>query len=235
MSSTDKVYELIRDEIITCVLHPGQQVVQSQLAEHFQMGLTPIREALQRLCQENFVQAIPRFGYVVTPVTLADVTEIYELRTMLEAPAARLAASRASDAVLEQIARSATFTYVFKDSHSYGLFLSRNSQFHRSIAAAAGNARLADNVSKLLDQMTRIFHLGLDLKDSASEMRNEHLELGEALVQRNAALAEALVVAQIASSLDRVRASLMGEMSNSSNSIGQSLQLGPAASYYPEA
>ena len=74
-SLAEQAYQLLRADIISCVLKPGQQVVQSRLAAHYQIGTTPIRDALHRLARENLVQPVPRSGYVITPITLTDIQE----------------------------------------------------------------------------------------------------------------------------------------------------------------
>jgi len=214
-SLADKAYETLKANIITCVLEPGQQIVQAQLAETYQIGTTPIREALQRLALEGFVQPIPRFGYVVSPITFSDVREIYELRTIVESAAARLSAVRGSQERLEQILAGADFGYVYKDRHSYVEFLARNVDFHRSVAKAAGNQRLVDLVYKFLDELTRVFHLGLDLRDSAEEMRDEHLALAQALCSRDPDRAEQIVQSQIARSQNRVLEALIRRLDGS--------------------
>jgi DNA-binding GntR family transcriptional regulator len=203
-SLADKAHQLIRRDIIQCVLEPGLMVAQGQLVEMYALGITPIREALKRLEQEGFVQSIPRFGYLITPVTVEDIENIYELRLILEKPAVRLAAQRASDAQLAEIEKNAQFTYRYKDTQSYQEFLQTNVAFHTAIALTSGNRRLAENIARLLDDMTRIFHLGLDLRDSAEEMKNEHLALASVLGKRNAELAEEIVEDQIRRSQQRV-------------------------------
>jgi DNA-binding GntR family transcriptional regulator len=209
MSLSDRAYDIIKREIITCVLAPGEQIVQAQLAERYGIGTTPVREALQRLAQEGFVRSVPRFGYVVTPVTLSDLQEIYELRAILEAAAVCLAAVQATDGQLEQIRQQADFTYVYRDVPSYTAFLEHNAHFHRSVASLAGNQRLVDHISRLLDELMRVFHLGLDLRDSAEEMRSEHVALAEALIARDARRAEELMRRQIGRSQQRVVEALL--------------------------
>lgn len=203
-SLSEQAYEIIKNDIITCVLAPGEQIAQSQLAARYQIGTTPVREALQRLAQEGFVQAIPRFGFVVTPITFRDVHEIFELRAVLESAAVRLAAVRGRQEQLRQIARSTNFTYVYRDPPSYSKFLELNNDWHRSVAVVAGNQRLVDLLSKLLDELTRVFHLGLDLRDSAEEMRDEHIALAEALLARDPDRAEQIARSQIARSQERI-------------------------------
>ncbi len=75
---------------------------------------------------------------------------------------------------------------MYKDRQSYTNFLKLNAKFHISIAASTGNQRLAFQVSKTMDELTRVFHLGLDLRDSAEEMRQDHLDLIDALRKRDA-------------------------------------------------
>ena len=212
-SLAGKAYEIVKGEIITCALEPGQQIVQSQLAERYHIGLTPVREALQRLAQEGFVQPIPRFGYIVSPITLSDVREIFELRSIVESSAARLAAVRGLQEQLNEILAHADFTYVYKERQSYTDFLAHNADFHRSIAVAARNQRLVDLVSRLLDELTRVFHLGLDLRDSAEEMRNEHLALAQVLCDRDPGRAEQIVQSQIVTSQNRILEALTRRIS----------------------
>jgi DNA-binding GntR family transcriptional regulator len=212
-SLAGKAYEIVKGEIITCALEPGQQIVQSHLAERYHIGLTPVREALQRLAQEGFVQPIPRFGYIVSPVTLSDVREIFELRSIVESAAARLAAVRGLQEKLHEILANADFTYVYKERQSYTDFLAHNADFHRSVAVAARNQRLVDLVSKLLDELTRVFHLGLDLRDSAEEMRDEHLALAQVLCDRDPDRAEQIVQSQIVTSQNRVLEALARRIS----------------------
>jgi DNA-binding GntR family transcriptional regulator len=183
-SLAEKAYQLLRADIISCVLRPGQQVVQSKLAEKYQIGTTPIRDALHRLALENLVQPVPRSGYVIAPITLNDIQELFELRFLLESFAARMAAARGSEDDLQEIARLADITYVFKDRESILSHIALNADFHLAIAKAAGNQRIVDQLSGLLDELARLFYLAIDLKDQSEAMRQEHLQLVEAICER---------------------------------------------------
>jgi DNA-binding GntR family transcriptional regulator len=213
-SIADQAYWNIKKDILTCQLEAGSQVVQAQLVERYQMGITPIREALKRIEQEGFLQSIPRYGYVISPITIADVQNIYELRLILEKPSVRLAINRAPGNVLEQIAESANFTYQYGNSESYLNFLNMNTDFHVSIARASENKKLADMIARTLDEMTRIFNLGLDLRDSGDEMRHEHMLLANALLKRDAEAAEQILHDQIIRSQQRVIEKLVERISN---------------------
>ena len=208
MNLAEQAYALIREEILCTRLMPGQQIVQKPLAEKYGLGLTPVRDALQRLAHEGLVQAVARSGYVVSHITFSDVRELFELRTVLETAAVRLAVARATDEELEVIAEKANFSYVYSDHEDYSRFLARNQEFHCAIAALSGNRRLMETLERTLDGLTRVFHFGLDLRDSAEEMRGEHIELVDALVRRDADAAAAVTSSQISRSVQRVMEAL---------------------------
>jgi DNA-binding GntR family transcriptional regulator len=201
---SSKAYHSIKGDIVTCVLVPGSSIGQLELAETYHMGLTPIREALRQLAQEGFVQPVPRMGYIVSPITTKDVQEIYEMRIILETSSFRLAATRGTDREFQDILDFADFTYIYKDLPSYSRFLANNKIFHQSVASMARNSRLVQQVSRIMDELTRVFHLGLDIRDSAEEMRDDHLALCRALIERDASRAEQLIRSEILLSRERV-------------------------------
>ena len=220
-SLAQKAYELIKNDIIACVLEPGQQIVQSKLAEEYQIGTTPIRDALQRLVQEGLVESMPRFGYIVNQITLSDLNDMYELRSILESAAARLAAVRASEEQLDRIAKLAKVTYVYRDRNKTSEFLATNAEFHGSIAVATGNQRLVSLLSKLFDEMTRLFQLGLDVRDDAEEMREEHVTLAQALCDRDPDRAEQVARELVTRSHERALEALRPSLEGSPLRVGR--------------
>ena len=227
-SLAGQVYEIIKKDIITCTFKPGQQIAQQQLADRYSVGVTPVREALQKLTREGLIQPIPRFGYLVTPITVADVAEVFELRTILETAAARLAALRATPEQLEHLSELASSTYIFKVRDSYSDFLVHNREFHVAVALASGNRRLVASVAQVMDEMTRMFHLGLDVKDSAGEMRDEHQELVEMLRRKDPVSAEQVVLAQINRSQGRIFEALRpGSERPATEGLVQAIQFSP--------
>ena len=106
--------------------------------------------------------------------------------------------------------------YTYRDRASYARFLRANRDFHIAVAQASGNQRLAAFVGKLLEDMERILHLGLDLRDSAEEMAAEHGELVDALLKGDGALARKVVTEQLQNSRKRVLEALVGSESAAS-------------------
>jgi DNA-binding GntR family transcriptional regulator len=201
---SSQAYRSIKNGIVTCELAPGQSIAQMDLAEKYQIGLTPVREALRQLAQEGFVQPVPRMGYIVSPITARDVQEIYEMRIILETSTVRLAATRGTEIELRSLVESANFSYIYKDLPSYSLFLDKNKLFHQGIATLSRNSRLVQQLTRTMDESTRVFHLGLDIRDSAEKMREDHLAVARALLERDANQAERLIRSEILLSRERV-------------------------------
>ncbi|MGP3966215.1 GntR family transcriptional regulator [Streptomyces sp. 6N223] len=203
-SATDKVHEHLKRLILTSDLAPGEELREIALTESTGFGRSPVREALRRLVQEGFVEVRPRQGYRVSPVTLASVRDLFEMRLLLEPAAVELAALRAPREELEALHTLAHQTYVPGDTASYERFLQDNREFHVRIARATGNERLARSLRVLLEEMQRLFFISLDNRDSASEMTHEHHDLYDALLARDGARARELVVGQIEAGRERV-------------------------------
>jgi DNA-binding GntR family transcriptional regulator len=197
MSLSDQAYEWIRRDILSCLLLPGQQIIQQQLVEKYGVGTTPVREALQRLTHEGLVVTVPRSGYMVSTITLADVRELFEYRTILETASVRMAVIRATEQQLNQLAEKANFTYIYSKHEDYPRFVALNNAFHCSIAALTGNRRLEESLARTLDSLTRVFHLVMELRDNAEDIRAEHGRLVAALQSRDANQAVSAVTAQI--------------------------------------
>src|ERR1700737_1056648 len=93
-SQSEAAYLRILDRIVCLERPPGSGVKEARLREELDIGRTPIREALQRLAQENLVKSIPHRGTFVTDINITDLARITEVRIVLEGHAARLAAAR---------------------------------------------------------------------------------------------------------------------------------------------
>jgi len=196
-SLSDQAHDAIRRDILTARLRPGEAVSEGLLAARLGLGKAPIRAALARLAQEGLVRAQPRRGYTVTPVTLRDVAEVFELRLILEPAAARLAADKADIAALKRLDAVCEAGYRPGEPETALAFLDANREFHVSVAALSGNRRLADQIGRLLDEMTRMLLLGLFGRDRTGEMAHEHRALIEALAAKDGARAETIVREQI--------------------------------------
>src|ERR1700757_3792026 len=95
----DRVYQAIRNAILTCELQPGQELREQILAERYRVSRSPIRDSLLRLEQEKLVTVLPRQGYRVNPLSMSDGEDIFGLRLLIE-PACAAAAAHADEKAL---------------------------------------------------------------------------------------------------------------------------------------
>ena len=139
----DSVQDTLRDAIFGGALRAGEQLSVPELARRLNVSRSPVREAVLGLVAQGLAVEQPRRGVVVATIETPDLVAIHEVREFLEAGAARLCARRIDKAAVEGLRRIvADQKRAVKNNDAAGYFRT-NSALHGAIAAAAGNARLA--------------------------------------------------------------------------------------------
>jgi len=176
-------HERLRHAIVRLELAPGAPVSEAQLVARFGFSKAAVRAALARLRAEGLVLAEPRRGHVIAPLTIRDVREIYDLRLLLEPPAAAAAAGRIAPDELARLRGLAEPVLDLDDPVSVDRFMAANRAVHVSVAAAAGNRRAALIVARLLDdsERARLVALRAGASDRGLRARAEHHALLAAL------------------------------------------------------
>lgn len=207
-------FERLRAEIIRCSLPPGLKITESSLCDAYGLSKAPVRAALLKLSQEGLVRAVPRHGYVIAPITVKNVQEMFDLRLVLEPAIARMAAGRADADALKRLNVAPGSS---KAQQAELRFLNSNRDFHLSIARATGNARMVALTAQLLDEMARLLHLGLfssdwrtgSMSDVHAEQAKQHEDLIDALARADADAAEAAARTHVIESRDLVMKALV--------------------------
>lgn len=187
---SDRAHSKIRSEVIRCQLAPGTEVSEASLAVRLGFGKAAVRAALMRLCQEGLAQVVPRRGYFITPITVKDVLEIFELRMVLEPAIARLAAGKVNESELIQADLRWAQSYAGSDRYVDDSALQGNKDFHLTIAQATANVRLVKMQARILDETDRLIYLGLPIANDRSEIQEGHKSLIKALASGDSAAAE---------------------------------------------
>jgi DNA-binding GntR family transcriptional regulator len=178
---SDIAFEMLRSDIVACRIAPGSSVSEAELADRYKLGKAGVRRAMVRLIERNWVQALPRRGYLVKPLTLRDIGEIFALRRMIEPIALRQAAGRVDVNRLRQLDAVCGAGFVGGDVASQATFLQAHRQLHLTIVTAGGNERLAAVFEPLWDETDRvIYHAGL-MRSRAADLRHDHATLISAL------------------------------------------------------
>jgi DNA-binding GntR family transcriptional regulator len=194
VSLTEKVYDQLRREILRCTLKPGADLSEAELAARFKVSKTPVREALAALRLDGLIRTFPRRGYQVSLITFGDVNSLFEVRTIIEAGAAELAAKRISDGELTELKRLAEVSYDPGTERTLSYFVNANRDFHLAIARASGNTRLVAALERQIDELERFFYLGATLRDVNTETNKEHHEIVEVLASRDPEAARAIMI-----------------------------------------
>jgi DNA-binding GntR family transcriptional regulator len=175
-------YEAIKQDIIHCRIDPGSRVSKAQLIERYGVGEAAVREALNRLGQEQLVRALPREGYEIAPVTLKQVQDLFETRLVIEPAVTRLAAGKVDANRLRALDDAHRRHFGAVDRCELEAYVSANAAFHLEIVRATGNDRLLAVMSGLLDEMERVMLLSYLLRTDLSGIADSHAELIDPLV-----------------------------------------------------
>ncbi len=178
-SLADRAYIGIRDLIVSLELPPGALIDERQLVESLGIGRTPVREALRRLAQEQLVEVFPRRGMFVTGVDVRDLARISEVRAALEPEAARLAATRATDAERDDLAE-------LGDRITQGTdLMALDERIHRAVYAAAHNHLLEKTLGEYYVLALRIWMIALERAEDLEEAVEAHRGLIHEIVVGN--------------------------------------------------
>ncbi len=93
----DKIFDLLKREIVTGGLKPGEALKEVAMAKRFNASRTPVREASNRLSNAGLLVPVANKGYTVAPMTIKDILDVYDLRIMVEPLCAEYAARNLSD------------------------------------------------------------------------------------------------------------------------------------------
>ena len=153
------VYDALIDLIIGGELPPGQHMVETELARQLGVSRQPIREALHRMEAEGWVDLRPSQGAFVHVPTDSEVDELLDVRVLLDAETARLAAGKAAPEQLARLRQICREGEAASEADDFGRAVAANDAFHAEIAAIAGNSvltELADVVGRRVQWYYRI-------------------------------------------------------------------------------
>ena len=202
----DGVHERMREEILSCVLKPGALVQENDLAQRYGVSKSPVRDAFLRLEQQGLVEVLPRKGYRIKPISVADAAEMYEMRLLLERACIARAIDQAPDATLDAL------DVYRKSARAADLptWIAYNRAFHVAIAHAGGNARLARTATRIIEEFDRLTWMSIARFDTGglAALVAEHVALIDALQARDKRRALAVARDHVEEARDRLLDSL---------------------------
>ncbi|HKT06067.1 MAG TPA: GntR family transcriptional regulator [Rugosimonospora sp.] len=177
------VYDVIAEMIITGELSPGKHLVETDLAAQLGVSRQPVREALQRLHTEGWIDLRPALGAFVHEPTEEEADQLLATRTLLEAESARLAARRATAEHVERLWElQRVGEKALRNPDREGL-VAANAALHAYVVSMSGNMVLAELIA-LVDRRVRWYYRPI-AQLRAKEAWDEHRELIEVIASGN--------------------------------------------------
>jgi len=199
---TDRAFDKIRHRIVTGRLTPSGAFTEAELAKTLEMSKTPVREALLRLQGDGLVQAIPRRGYIVSPLRMSEIRDVFAFRRLIEGETAALAAIHATQEHLDDM--QALIQLDKSSSTTDPAYLSKiilvNNAFHETIALAANNRRLHRTTIQILREFERFYYLEAGHPEFHDPDFVGHESVLDVICAKNPAAAREIMGAHIESS-----------------------------------
>ena len=196
-SAGARVARGLRDQLRTGALAPGTVLSQADIAAEFGVSRIPVRDALQQLAGEGLVE-LRGTTAVVSPLSIEDLQELYELREAVEPIATRLAVPRVGRAAIARMTR--LLSTMDGPTLDPGTWIATNAAFHAEVYALAGRPRMIALVEQLRRLTDRYLHLHLDVIGQAAHRQDEHRRILDAVRAHDATAAAELTRHHLASS-----------------------------------
>ena len=206
------VYEQIIHDIRLGRLLPGERLTETDLAARFQISRTPVREAIRQLETDGLVVHMPRLGATIRRLDPAEVSELYEMRAVLESTAARLAARAASKPELAEIS---ALHDAMAGTEDIDTLYRLNQLFHTTILDAARNRFLVNAMASVQKTLLILGRSTLEDGGRPRTAQREHQAIVDALWAKDEDTAESAMRQHIeaahAARLAQKRAERAGE------------------------
>ena len=213
-SLTDRIYELIVDEICDGRLPPGAHLVQERLAERFGTSRQPVQQAMTRLKADGMVEELGRRGLFVAPLEPQRTRDHYGIRAALDAWATRTAALRAGDDTRFAGDLSRRGRAILKAGRAavragdVKAQVRCDDDFHFMIYESSGNEMVATAAEPHWRFLRRAMGMVLRHVELPQTIWRQHAEILDAIVAGDAATADRLATEHAAHAAERLVAML---------------------------
>lgn len=203
ISLADQVFERLENDIISGKYQRGQMLTELGLTEDLQVSRTPIREALQRLEQEQLIKNQPK-GILVLGVTEKDLYDIYSIRMRIEGLTAAEAARNQDPDGLRMLAEAISLQEFYVNRHDAEQIKTMDNRFHETVYEMCGSNVLYSVLLPLHRKVQKYRKISFQSNDRAGASYKEHKEIYEAILAGNAVLAEELMTKHVKNAMDRL-------------------------------
>ncbi|NDK32500.1 GntR family transcriptional regulator [Nesterenkonia haasae] len=184
-SLTTQVTDMLRAAITSGEMRPGEHYSAISLSQRLGVSRTPVREALQLLEKEGIVRIEKNRGVRVIQMSLDEIVQIFQIRIILEPPAAARGAEAATDEDLHHIQELHGNILEAAAAGDGPRTLQADKEFHLFLLGLAGNARLTDLDRELRNLVLTRGLVTIPSTRSGQDLADDRREIMEALVRRD--------------------------------------------------
>jgi DNA-binding GntR family transcriptional regulator len=203
------VFEYLKNAIIDQTIEPGARLVESKMAKMLGISRTPLREALHKLALGGWIERLHSGGFQVVTLTREDVEQTYGIRSVLEGYAAKLATEKFQDKDLIPLEKNIEeYDKCLASKKNWDKLQALNTQFHDLLYALSQNAKLITMVNQLRAQLPSVHQILLKQEEAVRNSNKDHIQLLQALKDRDGERVEQLLRAHIIKGKNMVLAQL---------------------------
>ena len=191
ITTTDRVFASLRESILSGEFPAGSLHSIYRLADLLEVSRTPVREAVLRLADIGLVTIERNRGVRIRGVSVADIRSVFELRLMIEVPAAAYAAAHASDDDVHVLEAELDGMRAAAAASDEQQFTAHDRALHHAIGSILGNQRAQQEVAALRDSIQTRGASTLHRSRGMPEILDEHVPIVEAIAARDATAAAA--------------------------------------------
>lgn len=215
-SMTSRAYARLRQDIISGKLQPGRKLKIEELRRAYDVGSSPIREALSLLTSDNFVERIDQRGFRVSPVSSAEFIELLKTRCWVEERALRESIANGTSEWEEQVVLANYRLSRIPRSQAEDHFVANaewetcHKVFHMTLISQCGSSMLLRFCDQLYDQNIRYRQLSGSTAYPARDVAEEHSSICDAILAADADLAAKLLIQHYNQTSDFLKDRLSG-------------------------
>lgn len=199
-----QVYEFLREEIVSMALKPGTVLPRNELSAHFDLSLTPIRDALMRLEEEGLVDIFPQHATRVRGINIDSARQAHFMRLALELEIVRSLAAKRDPQLVATLQHRVTQQRIALEANDLDGFTRADQAFHREMYTAAGADELWRLVRGRSGNMDRLRRLHLPLNGKADGILQDHAEIADAIGAGSPQRAEEVVRRHLSGTLSEL-------------------------------
>ncbi len=209
-----QILESLTNDIIQCEYSPRQKLHIKTLKDRYNVGTSPLREALSQLIAKDLVISENQRGFYVSDISIEDLTDIYQARSKIESLCIEMAIEKGDDFwEANLIAASHRLNKYSKSGEiEMGEWQSRHAAFHEALVVGCMSPRLFQIRDSLFEKSTRYRNLWLKENVTNTEAlkinQNEHAALLILALERDKKAAKKLIEAHIMTPVEIIKKSL---------------------------